>query len=401
MKLEAAGFATSERRGLEGLVSLRDDWIRLAASTGHYFHQFDWFVEFARADDHPVADLVFVVVAAADGRVVGIVPLEQRIERIRRLPCRIWATVGSRCGDVMMLASGSDILCESPRMARPVLDATLRFLADRRPTNTLLLVGRMTREAIALEACMQLPRKFHYKRGAVDWVDTDRRYSELYAGLSRKFRASLRNTANRAAAEGVVEFRWSAADAEDFSAACADFKKVEASGWKGTVQKGGALATAQSSLQREFVEGLFTPAAGCRPFVHRLLLDGRCIAALLGVHGRQAVAVLKIGYDESFDASAPATCCSKTCSSAAARRRKYARSTWSRTRNGWHPGRRPWSRITGSTSQSGRSRPCCRWPCSSCRVATSNPGGPPRSLSRNLTGLTPVPRGRLRTHCFI
>jgi CelD/BcsL family acetyltransferase involved in cellulose biosynthesis len=292
-------LTTTECRGLEGLHSLREHWIPLAERTGHYFHEFEWFVAFVTHDYRPVDELVFVVVRQPDGTVVGIVPLEERIEHFRRVPVRIWATVGSRLGDVMLFASGSDILCASPEMALPVLNAVVRHLAARKPANPLLLVGRMTAEAVALEACRKFPRSAHYTRGSVDWIPTDRSYPELYAGLSRKFRASLRNTGNRAAAQGAVEFRMTGADAPDFAEARDDFKRVEASGWKGAAEKGGALVTAQSSSQRDFVDQVYSGKAG-GAFVHRLLLNGQCIAALLGMRLAHTVAVPKIGYDETF-----------------------------------------------------------------------------------------------------
>jgi hypothetical protein len=226
--------------------------------------------------------------------------MEQRTEHIRRVPFQIWATVGSRADDVMLFASGSDILCESGEMAFPVLDAAVHHLAARRPANWLLLVGRLTDEAMALEGCRRFPRHAHYERGAVDWIRTDRSYAALHAGLSRKFKASLRNTANRAATQGLMEFRTSHSDSPDFAVGLSDFKQVEASGWKGATAKGVALATNPSSAQRDFVDAVFSRHSNSAPFVHRFLLDGKCIAALIGVRFGHTVAVLRIGYDESF-----------------------------------------------------------------------------------------------------
>lgn len=156
---DPARLSTREHQGFEGLLALREDWARLAGCTGHYFHCFDWFREFVKHDEQCAASFLCVAVSGADGRVVGIVPLEQRTERIRRIPFGIWAIVGSRSGDVMMLASGSDILCESPKLAGPVLRAVLRHLAGRRPMRSLLLAGRMTREAMGLDACLGIDRK--------------------------------------------------------------------------------------------------------------------------------------------------------------------------------------------------------------------------------------------------
>jgi CelD/BcsL family acetyltransferase involved in cellulose biosynthesis len=290
----------TERYGLGGLLSLRSDWTRLAQVTGHYFHEFGWFLEQLRHDFRPAADYRFLVVERGGGEVIGIVPLEQRVERIRRIPFTIWSLAGSRLGDVMMLSSGSDLLCASREAAPVVLAAAIRHLRSARPRCALLLAGRVLPGSMAHGACLAYPGAAHFSRGAVDWVPTDRAWADLLAGLSAGFRANLRNITNRARALGAVEFRLSTRGSPDLEVAFADFMRVEAAGWKASGPKPGALEVNPFTSQRDFLRAVFFGEQGCVPEVHRMLIDGKCIAAALAVRHQHTLAILKIGHDERY-----------------------------------------------------------------------------------------------------
>ena len=194
---------TSMLEGLDGLASLQDDWLRLARSAEHYFHDYHWFFEWVRHDPELPLGLYFCVVADAAGEVIGIVPLQARVERVRRLPVRVWTLLGSTGGDVMLFASGADFLCRSDADAPRVLAATISHLAKVRPRRHLLQLGRLTSGSRALGAVVGLPDGFAYTRGATFRVSTDRPFEELCSSLSRNMKANLRLFANRSGAQAI------------------------------------------------------------------------------------------------------------------------------------------------------------------------------------------------------
>jgi CelD/BcsL family acetyltransferase involved in cellulose biosynthesis len=283
--------------GLDGLASLREDWLRLARGSEHYFHDYHWFVEWVRHDPELPLGLHFCVVADEAGEVIGIVPLQARVERIRRLPFRVWTLLGSTGGDVMLFASGADFLCRSEAEAPRVLEAALSHLAEVRPRRYLLQLGRLTSGSRALGAATGRPEGFVYTRGATSRISTDRPFEAVCSGLSRNMKANLRRFTSRARAEGEISFRVDRPDAAGFEEAYEDFKRVEASGWKARAKSGGALTTNRQDNQRRFLEAMFcAPENQCKPLIFRIILNGECVAGLIGIHHGRTLAALKIGY---------------------------------------------------------------------------------------------------------
>jgi CelD/BcsL family acetyltransferase involved in cellulose biosynthesis len=302
---DALTVQVSDCFGLPGLSSLADEWREMALRQEQYFLDYDWFRESIIQDSYPAESLRLVVVRQASGRMLGVVPLEQRVERIRRMPFRIWAMVGSRFAEVAYLASGSDYLCSSPELRQAVLRAALVHLSRTSPRCSLLLLGRMPEGSEALAACRVMQKRYLYVRGAVDWIAVERSYREFHSGLSRKFKAALRSASNRATAMGGVRFDWIDAGHPEHLSAYEQFKRLEASGWKGESGKGGALGTPQSSAQRRLLDSVFSQETAIRPIVHRMSVGNECVSALIAVRSGGTLAVLKIAHNESFRRISP------------------------------------------------------------------------------------------------
>jgi CelD/BcsL family acetyltransferase involved in cellulose biosynthesis len=118
--------------------------------------------------------------------------------------------------------------------------------------------------------------------------------------LSANFRANLRKFRNRVARVGRLVYSSSGRESPCFEEAYEDFLRVESSGWKGRYGIGGAMATNPSTIQRDFVHAVFFDENECNPQVHRLLLGGDCISALLTVRSGGTLVALKIGHDEAY-----------------------------------------------------------------------------------------------------
>lgn len=295
------GLAVTAYRGLDGLQQLETAWRSLAQPDGiPYYLDYDWFLEWVRHDPELPQGLCFSVVSDPEGGVIGIVPLQARVERVRRLPFRVWTLLGSVGGDVMPFASSADFLCRSGDDAPRVLAATVRHLVRTRPRRSLLQLGRMAEGSRAWRAAQSLAGAHAYTRGAHCGISTQGRFDELHAGLSRKTRANLRMFANRARDSGPLEFDVVQPGMPGFEAAYEDFKRVESSGWKANLAAGGALVTNRQDNQRRFIEALFRAGgAQLEPMIFRLMLGQECLAALIACRRGGTLAALKIGYEES------------------------------------------------------------------------------------------------------
>jgi len=295
------GLQVTTFRGLDGLQQLEADWRSLAEpGDTPYYLDYDWYLEWVRHDPELPHGLCFSVVSDPGVGVIGIVPLQARVERVRRLPFRVWTLLGSVGGDVMPFASSADFLCRAGDDAPRVLAATVDHLVGTRPRRSLLQLGRMPEDSQAWRAAQLLTGTHTYSRGAHCGIPTRDRFDELHARLSRKTRANLRMFSNRARASGQLEFDVVQPGMQGFEKAYDDFKRVESSGWKANLAAGGSLVTNCQDNQRRFIEALFrTHSAQLKPMIFRLMLDQKCLAGLVACRRGGTLAALKIGYEES------------------------------------------------------------------------------------------------------
>ena len=288
--------------GLAGLAALEKDWRRLLAEVKQprYFQDFDWFSLYCR---HAFADhstLLFLSAVDADGVSRAIIPLEQRTERIRRLPLPIWGLIGSRQNDVLLTASSADLLCPEPKRHPELLSVVRHHLSRRRPGAALMLLGRVTGDSMA-SACAEfamLHGSARYSQGGFYILRTDCEFSVLEGRLPRPFRRKLRSRARQLAELGQLRFEIVKKLDRAFGDAYARFLEVEASGWKGVSGTRSALCFLDQ--QRSFIEALHDNPSEVVPQVHLLWLDQRCIAADYVWRYRNQLIRLKIGYDEAF-----------------------------------------------------------------------------------------------------
>jgi CelD/BcsL family acetyltransferase involved in cellulose biosynthesis len=123
----------------------------------------------------------------------------------------------------------------------------------------------------------------------------------FWQSLSSNFRRNLRKQQRRLEVSGDIRWRFlhgPECKSVDFER----FLELEASGWKGA--SGGAILARPSALKyyRQLLNEL---AADGLLELHFLELNGRCVAAQVGVRIQNVLNLLKIAYDESVSKMAP------------------------------------------------------------------------------------------------
>jgi CelD/BcsL family acetyltransferase involved in cellulose biosynthesis len=132
----------------------------------------------------------------------------------------------------------------------------------------------------------------------------DQDFASVIAGRSKKFRRQLKQDFERLSERGEVRLRVlsGATDPERFREGLETFYVIEAAGWKGAA--GSAIISDPTTLsfyntisEIGFRQGFI--------LLHLLELDGKAIAASLGILAGSQVIGLKIAYDETLSSYSP------------------------------------------------------------------------------------------------
>ncbi len=191
--------------------------------------------------------------------------------------------------------------------AEPVIAAFIAHVAADPALPGLLLLPFMTRNgpfAAALDTIVrraQMPAAdFNRHRRALLEPHGERsRYLEHALG-ARKHK-ELRRIARRLAELGAVVFT-SATEPAAVATALEDFFALEAGGWKG---RAGSAAADRDELRRLIRTVLGELAAEGKVAIHRILLDGRAIAAAIVLRSGRGAWFWKIAHDETFARFSP------------------------------------------------------------------------------------------------
>jgi CelD/BcsL family acetyltransferase involved in cellulose biosynthesis len=296
-------FRVSEVRGLAGLEELHAPWEALLARARirPHFLEHAWCLASLRHASVDPETLRFLIVEDGAGVVQAIIPLEPRIERIRRKRVPVLALLGANSDRILRHSYAADFPCASGR-EEEVLRSVIRYLGSRPESPCLLLLARVGPGSSALGALPTALRVVQ-RVGGFNVIGTDRPYPDLLASLGKNFRGNLRKARNKLQAEVAPTFHLTTGGVahED---AFESFLRVEASGWKGAA---GTASAAQLSpeLGRFLREVILGPMADGRAQVHALEADGQCIAAQLCLAGGGELTILKTAYDERFSRYSP------------------------------------------------------------------------------------------------
>lgn len=296
----AAGSLAVEWRTLGQLATIAPEWRELAAHAlePNVFYE-PAFALAAAAVFGREAGALLVWSATPPRRLLGLFPARMQRRRYAvKLPVLVgWTHPYAPLGVPLV----------DREAAEAVIGAWLAHVADDPALPGLLLLPLLPADgpfAARLETIL--------RRAQMPAADLDRHRRALFAprgeragyterALGRRKHKQLRRFERRLADKGALLF---AATTEPAAvvAAIEDFLALEAAGWKG---RAGTVAANDENLGR-FVrtaaEGL---AAEGKLAIHRLLLDGRVIAAAIVLRSRHRAWFWKIAYDETFARFSP------------------------------------------------------------------------------------------------
>ena len=287
--------------GRDGLLGLRDDWMRLLAAMPERSFQHAFETHLAYAEHLPSPRGPTTCLALSDGeRVRAIWPIEPAAQRILRVETRAWG-LPAGLGNVARDA----IVPPDEAVRRELLPRVVSHLSETRGGPSWLVLENILETSAAWQCLASLDRRRYCTEVVSDcaFVDCDRSAEDLAASLSKNVRAALRRRHNKLAALGDVRFEH-VSDPAQLPEAFETFVKVEASGWKGEAGTHSALAQRPKPLAfyRAYVAAL-RESGRCE--VNLLHAEGRCIAASLNVRVGAEYAGLKMAYDEEYAQLSP------------------------------------------------------------------------------------------------
>ncbi|HKM88786.1 MAG TPA: GNAT family N-acetyltransferase [Xanthobacteraceae bacterium] len=191
--------------------------------------------------------------------------------------------------------------------AEPVIAAWLAHLAGDAALPGFLLLPFLPEVgafAVALDAILeraQMPAAdFNRQRRALLAPSGDRSlYIEQAVGQHQH--KELRRHWRRLGETGAVLFT-EATEPSAVAAAMEDFFALEASGWKG---RAGTATAGHNDLRRFIRTAVCGLAAEGKASIHRILVDGRAIAATITLRSGRCGWFWKIAYDEAFARFSP------------------------------------------------------------------------------------------------
>lgn len=184
--------------------------------------------------------------------------------------------------------------------ASAVLDA----LDDVAPGGwDVLWLPRVMAESSLLEGLRRLsPRGLVIREvGESKSISVSGGYEAVKARISHKFLVNERRKLKKLGQSGKVEHRIFFPVRRD-DPSFLEFLRLEAAGWKGQIQSTIAGTPPVRAFFEELIERL-GPAKACR--IDHLCLDGTAIAGQLALISDGTLSLLKIGYDEQYQAVGP------------------------------------------------------------------------------------------------
>lgn len=288
----ALPYRVEEVRGRAAFEALREEWNALAARgpVDLPMVRHEWISAWLEAFAPRESPLVLAA-RARSGELMGLAPF--LVERRR--------------GVVRLLAPANDHSCRFEWVlgedASGAVAALWAHLRDRLRWDVLLLrdVPRDGPTSTLLEA---LARADRHLTGRWESLRTPRIAlggAPAEERTSAKFRANLRRRAKRLAEQGAAAVK-RVDGADGLDGALDEFLAVEASGWKGAQGSAIALDPALVGFYRRVARDA---AARGALALRLLLLDGRAVAAHLGIVHRGVYYLPKTGYDEGLASASP------------------------------------------------------------------------------------------------
>jgi CelD/BcsL family acetyltransferase involved in cellulose biosynthesis len=268
------------------LSALAPEWDALAEHFPTPLLQHDW-ISAAAAAFCPSGQLTVVTVESA-GRLQAAAPLV--VTRARR---------GERleiAGEAQLFEPGGFLYRDADALAR----LAAAVVALERP----LFLTRLPAAGAEIAALRRTGRSVMAVTAAdgTPWLPLEAEGKPFEARLSSRRRAGLRRAERRCGDLGLVVPRLLAPQPQEVEALLKCFIEVEAAGWKGRSRTALAHHPRRWSFFERYAHAA---AARGRLRVGFLEVDGRRIAAQLGVEFSRRYWTLKVGYDERWARCSP------------------------------------------------------------------------------------------------
>jgi len=272
----------------EGLISIENDWRRLAERFKNPLLDFDWFSAGAEAFNSNEPLSIFIIKNGS--QISAIAPLADTIERdVNKLELIGSPFLGEPGGLLYSDQSSLEMLLRVIiRKKKPIF---LRRLQSNSPETDLVKKMHITRSICRIK-----------DGGSVPWISINTNWDDYLEGLSSRRRYDLRRAEKRANEFGRVEVEVLSPKVEDLEKLLQEIYLVEATGWKG--DKGSAILK-KPRLKNFF--SLYSTKAASQNMLRLgfLRIEGKSVAVLLGVQYAKRFWVLKIGYNEYYSKCSP------------------------------------------------------------------------------------------------
>ncbi len=273
---------------VDEMKQIKGSWTQLTDPLRNPLLSYDWFYSAVRAF-YGEEDLRIVTYSAA-GRIKAIAPLGLHTEH----------------GHSKLELLGAPFLGEPGGMIYSDMHSLRTLIKGVLKQGTPISMRRLVAGSRSLMAIMGTcaHRSIYSPRegGGTPWIKIESDWEPYLQTLSSRRKSDLRRAQRRAETHGTVSTKIISVSVHEVEYLLNEVFRVEASSWKG---RNGSSLLHRTDLARFFKLYCVQAADNGSLRIAFLSINGRAIAALLGLQAANRFWVFKIGYDETYARCSP------------------------------------------------------------------------------------------------